>query len=266
MKKFKIAVIVTALLLAACGNGGNKKVFTSLADFDGAKVASLSGAVFAQYLDPVIPNIDHKYYNTLADMAIALSANKIDAVSLDMPVGKYLVAQNPNLVLFPEVVADDRYGFAVAKNSELAVKANDVLQKLKDDGTLAELEKLWLSSDESAKKLPELTYKSDFDGTAGTIRYACETTYVPTSYIGADGKPIGFEIDVVSRIAYELNMNLEVIPMAFSGLLAALESGKADMVGGCMSITEERLKSVDFVGPNYEGGIVLIVKKDRMGK
>ncbi|MCL2480267.1 MAG: transporter substrate-binding domain-containing protein [Spirochaetaceae bacterium] len=269
MNKFiGILAVVALLLFAGCSGkaGGTKKMFSSLADFNGAKIASLSGAVFADYIDPVIPNVSHVYYYTMPDMAHALSSDKVDAVALDMPVALYLAAQNSKFIVYPDVVADDSYAFAVTKGSDLGVKANEVLKKMWENGTIAQLEKIWFSADESKKILPVLNHKPDFNGRAGTIIYGCETTYVPSTYIGPDGKPTGYELDIVTRIAYELNMKVEFVPMAFAGLLSALASGKVNMVGGCMSITEERKKAVDFVGPNFVGGITLVINKDRLAK
>ncbi|MCL2219907.1 MAG: transporter substrate-binding domain-containing protein [Chitinispirillia bacterium] len=264
---FTVGAAAAFLFFAGCGSkGAEKKAFASIADFDGAKVASMAGSVFDEFINRAIPNVTHEYYNTMPDMALAVVSGKADAVALDMPVAKYLVAQNPDLALFPDVVEADRYGFAVAKGSELGVKGNEVLNKMREDGTLAKLEELWFSADESQKNLPVLSHNPEFDGSAGTITYGSEATYPPTCYIGSDGKLTGYEIDIVARIAYELNMKAEFVPMAFAGLLPALASGKVNMVGGTMSITEERLKSVDFIGPNFEGGITLVIRKDRLGK
>ena len=246
--------------------GDKDKAFSTLADFDGAKVGSLTGAVFAKFIDPVVPNVQHQLYNSTSDTAAALVAGKIDAMSLDMPVAMYLVAQNSELVLFPQVVAEDRYGFAVAKSSALSEKGNAVLEMLRENGTLAQVESYWFSADESAKTMPELTHKADFDGSAGTIRYGCDITLVPMSYIGANGEPMGLDLDIIRRIAYELNMNIEFVPMSFDALLTSLAAGKMDVVGGSMSMTEERMKSVDFIGSYFEGGIVFVVKADRMAK
>ena len=260
------AIMMVVLLTSGCSVGGNDKFFSTLADFDGAKVGSLTGAVFAKFIDPVVPNVKHQMYNATSDTAAALAAGKIDAMSLDMPVAMYLVAQNSALALFPEVVAEDCYGFAVAKGSALAEQGNTVLETLRENGTLAQVESYWFSAGEGAKVMPELTHKADFDGSAGTIRYGCDTTLVPMSYIGANGEPVGLDLDVIRRIAYQLNMNIEFVPMNFDALLTSLAAGKVDVVGGSMSITEERMKSVDFIGPYFEGGIVFVVSADRLAK
>ncbi len=263
MKKMLCGLVVLVLLLSGCAKG-ETKTFGKLADFDGAKVGSLTGAVFAEFVDKAVKSVEHSYYNNLPDQVAALTSGKVDAIALDKPVAELLVAQNTSLVIFPEKVADDRYGFAILKNSKLKANADAALKKLKDNGTLAELADIWFSADESKKVLSELNYKKDFDGSAGTLKYGLDTTLVPMSYVGEDGKPIGFDVDIIRRIAYEMNMKIELVPMKFGALLESLASGNVDMVGGCMSITAERLKSVDFVGPYYEGGIVLVVAKDSL--
>ena len=261
--RLALAFVSAALILTSCEKSG-KKTLSSLTDLEGAKIASQTGAVFARFIDPVISNVEHKNFNSLPDIAKALSTGKVDAASLDMPVAKYFVVQNPDFAIFPQTVAYDLYGYAVAKDSELGIKANEVLQRLKENATLRKLEDIWFSTDESKKILPTPDYKEDFNGNAGTIKFGCESTMVPMSYIGADGQLIGFDPALASMIAYEMNMNVEFVPMTFDTLLPALASGKVNMVGSAMSITEERLKSVDFVGPYFEGGIVLVVKKDRL--
>ena len=271
MKKFLspiYACVLVILLFCGCSTGGNKKIFSSLDDFGGAKVGSLTGAVFAKFIDPVVPNVKHQMYNSTSDTAAALSAGKIDAMSLDMPVAMYLVSQNTEFALFPDVVAEDRYGFAVVKGSPLAEKGNAILDMLRENGTLDEIEKYWFSTDDTdtGKSLQELTYKTDFDGSAGTIKYGCDTTLVPMSYLGANGTPMGLDLDVISRITYELNMHVEFVPMNFDSLLTSLAAEKVDVVGGTMSMTEERMQSVDFIGSYFEGGIVFVVKTDRLAK
>jgi ABC-type amino acid transport substrate-binding protein len=265
MKKIISLLAIAALIFASCEKNSRKKTFASIADFEGAKVASLAGSIFADYVNKAIPNVEHKFFNSTPDIVTALLAGKVDAAALDMPVAKYFVMQNPDIIIFPEAVDADRYGFAVPKGSELGAKGNEVLQKLKEKGVIEELENIWFSADESKKVLPKLTHKEDFDGSAGTIKYACDATTIPMSYMGSDGKPLGFDLDIINRIAYELNMSIEFTPMNFSELLPSLAAGKFDMAGGSMSITEERLKSVDFIGPYCEGGIVLVVRKERVG-
>jgi polar amino acid transport system substrate-binding protein len=49
--------------------------------------------------------------------------------------------------------------------------------------------------------------------------------------------------------------------MDFGAMIPALISGKVDMIGACITITEERAKSVLFSAPYYTGGIAALVKE-----
>jgi len=264
-----VATIATLTLSLSCsrknGDTANSRVFTSLADFSGKKIGSEYGSVFTQFIDRVIPNVEHKHYLTFDDIVAALHTDAVDAIALDMPVALFLAAHNKEFAVFPYVVSVDAYGFAVPKGSELCVGANEVLRNLKDVGVIDDAELYWFAADDGKeKKMPQLDHRPGFNGAAGTIRFACENTLFPMSYSSSDGKPLGFDIDILYRIAYELNMKVEVTAMPFRDLFPALLSGRVDMVGGSVTITEERKEMADFIGPYFEGGTALVVKKNNM--
>jgi polar amino acid transport system substrate-binding protein len=263
------AVIIAAIALC-CSRGGSNgsggaKVFASLADFSGASVGSEAGTVFTQFIDRVIPNVEHRHYISFEEIVAALHAGKVDAVCLDVPVALYLAARDTGFAVFPYFVSVDNYGFAVPKGSRLYDAGNEALRKIRDGGVIEGAEMYWFAAEYGRDKpMPLLNYRGDFDGTAGTIRYGCENTLFPMAYAAPNGNTIGFDMDILYRIAYELNMNVSVTAMPFRELLPALLSGRLDMAGGSMTITDERLKSVDFIGPYFEGGTALVVRKENM--
>jgi len=267
-----IAILSILLISHSCsrnggGNGAatNANKYTSLADFSGKKIASESGTVFAQFIDRIIPNVEHKYYFTFEDIVAALHTDAVDAIALDMPVALYLVAHNKGFAVFPYVVSVDTYGFAVPKGSQLCETGNEILRKFKESGVITDAEMYWFAADSGKERpMPQLTHRPDFNGSAGTIRFGCENTLFPMSYASPDGKPVGFDIDILNRMAYELNMKVEVVTMRFGELLPALLSGRLDMVGGSVTITEGRSEFVDFIGPYFEGGTALVVKKKNL--
>ncbi len=81
------------------------------------------------------------------------------------------------------------------------------------------------------------------------------------AYIGPGGGLIGYSIDLMHHIAREMNYKLEVTECSFDGLIPAVQSGKCDVVGGSMSITPERAKTIDFCDPFYDGASVFIIHK-----
>jgi ABC-type amino acid transport substrate-binding protein len=272
-----VTIIIVAVLFIFCSGGGDKgggngaaaknsTIFYSLADFSGKKIASESGSVvFIQFIDRIIPNVEHRLYLSFNALVDALRADEVDAIALDMPVALYLAAHDSDLAVFPYVISVDTYGFAVPKGSQLCEDANMVLRRLKESGVIDEAERYWFAADDGVERvMPRLTHRRSFNGSAGTIRFGHENTLIPMSYATSDGKPAGFDIDILYRIAYELNMKVEVTAMNFGDLLPALLSGRVDMVGGSMTITDERRQMVDFIGPYFEGGTALVVKRRNM--
>ena len=71
---------------------------------------------------------------------------------------------------------------------------------------------------------------------------------------------VGYDIDVINYIGYKLGYKIEIVEMAFEGMIAAISSGKVDVAGCSIIVTEERKKSVLFSEPNYTGGIVIVVR------
>ena len=233
----------------------------SLQTFRGKKIASITGTVFDKLINSVIPDVTHLYFNDYTSMTEALRLEKVDAVGVDQPVGKMLEGKCPDLMVFPLLVLNDKLGFACRKGDKLAADAAGAIEEMRRNGTLEEMAKRWLSGrDELMVIPPELEKKNE--SSRGALRFAHDNVSMPMGYSGAGGKSLGFDVELALRIGVALNRKVELIPMSFGGLLAALQSGKADMVGGCLSVTEERAKSVDFAGSYYQSGIALLVRRE----
>lgn len=261
MRKCLCAMMVLGVLASGCGKSQGS--FGKLADFTGKRIASQEGTTFQKFIDLAIPKVEHSYCSSVPEMAAVLKTGKADAMCVDMPVAKYLVAQNPDFAIFHDLVAEDQYGFIVAKNSALGQKANEIVERFKNDGTISAIEDIWFSADERRKILPKLVHKADYSGQAGTIQFGCESILVPMSYISR-GRQVGFDLDLASRIAYEMNMKIEFIPMAFDAIFTGVRSGEITMGGSSISITEDRRKTYDYIGPYLDGGVALVLKKDRL--
>ncbi|WP_370199539.1 transporter substrate-binding domain-containing protein [Roseibium sp.] len=75
--------------------------------------------------------------------------------------------------------------------------------------------------------------------------------YPPFTSPDSSGKWIGWEIEFMDAICAEAKLDCVVTPVAWDGIIPALTSGKIDMIIGSMSITEERLKTIDFSDKYY---------------
>lgn len=84
------------------------------------------------------------------------------------------------------------------------------------------------------------------------------STFVPWAMRDAEDNLIGFEIDVATRLANDMGVEVEFVPTQWSGIIPALLTGRFDMIIGGMGIRPERNLSVNFSIPyDYSGmGIV----------
>eukprot|EP00903_Cladosiphon_okamuranus_P002004 g2002.t1 len=75
--------------------------------------------------------------------------------------------------------------------------------------------------------------------------------YPPFTSPDASGKWVGWEVEFMEAICAEAKLDCVITPVAWDGIIPALTSEKIDMIVGSMSITEERLKTIDFSDKYY---------------
>ncbi|WP_174803129.1 ABC transporter substrate-binding protein [Martelella limonii] len=75
---------------------------------------------------------------------------------------------------------------------------------------------------------------------------------VPWEFEDASGKPVGFEVDLVTEIADRMGKTVEFVNTPFNGLFSAVQSGRIDMAVSSITITDKRLESVSFAQPYYD--------------
>lgn len=93
------------------------------------------------------------------------------------------------------------------------------------------------------------------------IVMATEAGFAPYEYY-ENGEIVGVDIEIAKEIANALGKKLIVKDIAFDSIINELKSGKADFALAGMSITEERLKEVDFSIQYTTSRQVVIVKKN----
>ncbi|WP_237212703.1 transporter substrate-binding domain-containing protein [Ruegeria lacuscaerulensis] len=80
------------------------------------------------------------------------------------------------------------------------------------------------------------------------------STFVPWAMRDKDGNLIGFEIDVATKVAEDMGVEVEFVPTAWSGIIPALIAKKFDIIIGGMSITPQRNLTVNFTAPYAHSG------------
>lgn len=95
----------------------------------------------------------------------------------------------------------------------------------------------------------------------GALRIGVEGTYPPFNFQDKAGKLVGFEVDLGEAIAKKLGVKADFQPTKWDGLLAALESGRLDVIINQVTITEARQGKYNFSQPYTLSGMQAVVRK-----
>ena len=86
--------------------------------------------------------------------------------------------------------------------------------------------------------------------------------YLPFSAESASGQLEGWEIQIAEAICVAMDEDCVWVKTAWDGLIPALTSNKIDAIINSMSITEERMKTIDFSDKYYNTPAVIVAPKD----
>lgn len=91
---------------------------------------------------------------------------------------------------------------------------------------------------------------------------ATNATFPPYEYKGDSGEIEGIDAEIAALIAEKLGMTLKIEDVDFGAIVAGVASGKYDIGMAGMTISEERLESVNFSTSYAKGIQSVIVKAD----
>ena len=89
---------------------------------------------------------------------------------------------------------------------------------------------------------------------------ATDAEFPPYEYV-EDGKIVGIDAEIAALIAEKLDMELEIVDVAFDSIIPGVQSGKYDMGMAGLTVDEKRLEKVNF-STSYATGIQAIIVKE----
>ena len=190
----------------------------------------------------------------------------VKAVIVDAAPAKSLVAEIEGIKMISIPLTEEQYGYAVDKaQPELLTQINNILTSdafkaakevifdkyFKEDGVPSPLE---------AKTTP------DASKAAQQLVVATNCEFPPFEY-KEGSKFVGIDMEIAAYIADQLGLELVILDMDFDSVVTSVGVNNVDVGMAGLTITAERMKSVNFTVPYYseEGdgaGQVLIVLKD----
>lgn len=264
IKKIAAMTSVVMMVTAMTGCGASvpdNKVF-SADDLDGKVIGvqlGTTGDIYAsdKENDKAGTTIDR--YNKGADAIQALSKGKVDAVIIDEQPAKAFVEKNKDLKILDDTFAEEEYAICISKeNTELTETFNKAIQTLKDEGTLDEIISNYIGDDTKGKHAYEP--KKDADHSKGKLVMVTNAQFEPYEYY--EGEDIvGIDVEMAQAICDLSGYELEIQDVEFDSIITAVSSGKADFGAAGMTVTEDRLKNIDFTDTYTKSKQVIVVRK-----
>jgi polar amino acid transport system substrate-binding protein len=261
-----VLVILATLLLTACEPKkenpwtAGPKAYADYVD-TGKRIAVQAGDVYGDIARDVLKAKEFPEFSSVADMLESLRMGKIDAVLLSSSYMNQLKGSGA----YPDVdylmVPEDVYvnkAAPIFHTAKLRDQYNEWFKGIAADGTWQEIVDRWLSGSlPSQEDIPQF----ELTGENGTLRMCDTGNYPPLIYFDANGKPAGFDVDMMSRFALHMGMKLEIEMMNYDAIIPYVLSGKADMSACTVTVTDERGEGVIFGEPSVITPAVLIVPK-----
>lgn len=93
---------------------------------------------------------------------------------------------------------------------------------------------------------------------AEAVRIGIATeAYPPFATPDASGNYSGWEVDIINAICAEAQLDCEIAPTSWDGIIPSLLAEKIDVIAASMSINKERLKVIDFSNKYYQSGAAI---------
>ncbi len=94
------------------------------------------------------------------------------------------------------------------------------------------------------------------------LKIGTEGAYPPFNNLTSDGSLVGFDIEIAKALCEEMKADCEFVTQDWDGIIPALQAGKFDAIIASMSITEDRMKEVDFTNKYYANTLNFVAPKD----
>jgi polar amino acid transport system substrate-binding protein len=85
--------------------------------------------------------------------------------------------------------------------------------------------------------------------------------YPPFAAPDAAGNWVGWEVEIINAVCTAAELECVITPTAWDGIIPALVSERIDAIMASMSITADRMETIDFSDPYYNTPTVIVGQK-----
>lgn len=85
--------------------------------------------------------------------------------------------------------------------------------------------------------------------------------YPPFASPDSAGNWVGWEVEIIEAVCAAAELDCEITPVAWDGIIPSLTGQQIDAIMASMSITEDRMQTIDFSDPYYNTPTVIVADK-----
>ena len=217
----------------------------------------LVGSAHDTYATKNYPDATILQYKSPADVALAVKTGKVDAALFDAEPLREIMRQDDSLGLLGDSLFTFDVGVGFKKdNQALRDQFNQFLAEIKQNGVHRDMVRRWMEKGDTRMPVIENAKKN------GVLVVGVSDAGMPFTAV-KHNRLVGFDIELSERFAAYLGKEVKFANMDFGSLIAAVSTGKADMICSSIYVTEERKKQINFSDPYYEMGTrVFALKKN----
>jgi len=260
-------------------------------EIEGKKIIAQRGTPYSEILRDWSQRYDIHNLSTKASteaLVDEVKKGEVDAVLTSYPVGlcaTYKANESEGQCIFTidrSVLSEDfireslALNAAFPKGSPYKKKVDDFISSLKQedlDKMMQNAVSLYKGEAVDPVNAVKLSYEAQRSNV--TIKIANECGYPPfnMSKVSEDEWTLpvsgqkdmyvyGFEFEILKSLANYLHVNIEIYKYDFDAIVTAVKTGAVDIAFSTLSVTPERLKSVDFSKPYYISDVCVLTTKN----
>ena len=262
-----LLILLATAMLCSCGKkktDGQQNFISVPADLNDSKytigvVSETNSCIEAKKAFPQAHFIE---YEKIADAYPDLEKGTLDAIAFDRPVLEYAQRTGSSFVLMRDNYAEGHVAIAVAPDKPDYLQAVDKF--LHDwyfsSGLYDRMYARWIKS--SNPKMPSI--KVPEESQYGKLVVGTANTKEPMNFTDSDGKPAGFDIELIRQLASIYEMSLEIRVMPYNELFTAVENSEIDLAVASMDRNDENAKgrNILFSDKYINSPSAILTRKD----
>ncbi len=199
-------------------------------------------------------------YSSVDELLPALQTEKIDGAVFDRPTLDHAAALlNEAFVVLPEDLAEGHIAIAAPKKkTELMKQVNAYIKKYKKDGTYKDMYERWVLT-----PYPTMPKIKEPGKPERTLKIATEIQNRPMNYRNTQGEVVGFNVELIKRLALYLNAKVELVVMDYDKLYEAVGTGAVDLAVASMDVKEGFESSILFSDEYIDCPVAVMVRKEK---